>query len=104
MDYEVSPHGSGVEQQQPIPRDHTKVLNSGGDLANISAGPAALEAVCEMSGDEWTGTLYLNGVCAQARARATEAVRNPYAHSFRETFISLTSTQKAISVAKSFAT
>ncbi|KAF8462792.1 hypothetical protein DFH94DRAFT_787675 [Russula ochroleuca] len=77
MDYEVSPHGSGVEQQQPIPRDHTKVLNSGGDLANISAGPAALEAVCEMSGDEWTGTLYLNGVCAQARARATEAVRNP---------------------------
>jgi hypothetical protein len=42
-------------------------FNVSGNLANTNAGNTML----------WTGTLYLNGVCAQARAPATEAVRNP---------------------------
>ena len=81
MDCEVSLHSSGVEQQQPI---HMEPIKSGGDLANSSAGPTAQGAFrdSEMSGDEWTGTLYLNGVCALVRAQPNETVRNPYAHSF----------------------
>lgn len=79
---EVSPHGSGVEQQRPIPRGYMEAHNSGEDPANPSAGPTGRGVSREMSGDEWNGTLYLNGVCAHARAHADETVRNPYAHSF----------------------
>ena len=90
----VSRHGSGVEQQQPMPHDYTGpgAFNVSGNHANTNTGNTML----------WTGSLYLNGVYAQARAPKTEAVRDPYAHSFHETFISLTSTQNAISVAKDF--
>jgi hypothetical protein len=35
-----------------------------------------------MSGDEWTGTLNMNGVRIQARAKAFEAIGNPYALAF----------------------
>ena len=104
MDWEASLQGTGVEQQQPILRDHTETLNYGKNLAEASAGPTPQGVSREKCGDEWTGALYLNGICAHARAQATEAARNPYAHSFRGTCISLTSTQNSISVAKAFAT
>ena len=91
MDWEMSPQGSGVPS---IPRNHTEAHNFGGKLENASAGDTVV----------WTGTLYLNGICAHAQASATEAVRNPYAHAFHERSTSLTSTQNAISVAKAFAT
>jgi hypothetical protein len=72
-------NGSRVDQQQPIPHERTEVLNAGGDLANASAGPPALGAYGKM-GDEWSGTLYLNGACVHVCAKATETVHNPYAH------------------------
>jgi hypothetical protein len=82
MDAKESPQGSGVEQQPPIPRDHTGVLNSAGDFANPSAGSTAQGVSREKCGDEWTGILYLNGVCAHARAQASETVHDPYGQSF----------------------
>jgi hypothetical protein len=88
----VSRSGSGVEQQQPMSHDYMGASSASGDLANTNAGNAML----------WTGTLFLNGVRTQARAPKTESIRDPYAHSFHETSINLTSTQKAISVAKYF--
>jgi hypothetical protein len=81
VDLSVSRHGCGVEQQQPIPHDYMGASNASGDLANTNAGNTML----------WTGTLFLNGVCAQARATKAEAVHDPYAHSFHETSINLTS-------------
>jgi hypothetical protein len=47
-------------------------------------GPAPMdwEMSHEKCGYVWTGSLYLNGICAYARAQETEAVRDPYAHSF----------------------
>ena len=85
----VSRHSSGVEQQQPMPHDYTGpgALNVSGNHANTNTGNAML----------WTGSLYLNGVYAQARASKTEAVRDPYAHSFRETPISLTLPRRMLS-------
>ena len=70
-------NGSRVEddeQQWPILHERT-----GGNLVNAGASPPALGASGKMS-DEWTGTLNLNGACVPARAKATEAVQNPYAH------------------------
>ena len=104
IDWEMSPQGSGFEQQPPIPCNHSEAKFFGGDLENPSAGPTAQGVSHEKCGYVWTGLLYLNGICAYARAQETETVRNPYAHGFRETSTSLTSTQNAISVAKAFAT
>jgi hypothetical protein len=83
MPWSVSPHGSGVGRQESMPHDHMGAFNVSGNLADTNAGNTML----------WTGTLYLNGVCAQARAPATEAVRNPYAHSFCETSITYIHTE-----------
>ena len=94
MDCDVSPHNTGVEQPRPIPRGHMEAHNSGGDLANPSAGPTAQGAFREMSGDEWNGALYLNGICAHARAHADETIRNPYAHSFVKCLSALHSRRK----------
>jgi hypothetical protein len=69
----VSPHESGV-QQQPMLQDNTEAPSAGGGLANSSAGPTAP--------GEWTGRLYWNGVWIHARAQATEATGNLYAHAF----------------------
>jgi hypothetical protein len=90
------------DEPQPIPHERTEVLNAGADLAGASAGPPALGAFGKM-GDEWTGTLYLNGACVPVRAKAAEAVHNPYAHFFGVKLL-FTSMQKAISLAKGFAT
>ena len=88
----VSRHGSGVEQQQQMTHEYMGAFNVSEDLANTNAGNTTL----------WIGTLFLNGVRAQARAPKTESVRDPYVHSFHETSINLTSTQDAFSVAKYF--
>ena len=80
MDREMSPQGSGVEQQPPCNHAEAKIF--GGDLANPSAGPTAQGVSHEKCGYVWTGSLYLNGICAYARAQATETVRDPYAHFF----------------------
>ena len=88
----VSRHGSEVEQQQPMVHDYMGACSAKGDLANTNAGNMML----------WTGALFLNGVWAQARAPKTESVRDPYAHSFQEASMNLTSTQDAFSVAKYF--
>jgi hypothetical protein len=90
------------DEPQPIPHERTEVLNAGADLADASAGPPALGAFGKRS-DEWTGTLYLNGACVTVRAKAAEAVNNPYAH-FSVLKPLFTSVQKAISLAKGFAT
>ena len=67
-------NGSGVEPS--MLHDRTKELSAGGDPANAGAGPT----VSEMSSDdvEWDGTLYLNGVCVRACARADEAAGDPF--------------------------
>ena len=82
MGWEMSPQGSGVEQQPPIPCNHADVKFFDGDLENPIAGPTAQGVSHEKCGYVWTGSLYLNGICAYALAQETEAVRDPYAHSF----------------------
>jgi hypothetical protein len=76
----VSPYGSGVHQQQSMPHGYTAALNDGGDFTNANASPTVLGAFQETNrgDDDWTGSLCLNGAHVHARARATEAVRNPY--------------------------
>ncbi|KAF8485923.1 hypothetical protein DFH94DRAFT_160785 [Russula ochroleuca] len=71
----VSPHGSKV-RQQPMPHEYTRVFNAGGGFANANVGPTA-GASPGMKRNEWTGVLYLNGTCAHARARGSDAVGNP---------------------------
>ncbi|KAH9995777.1 hypothetical protein BJV77DRAFT_1066144 [Russula vinacea] len=63
----VSRHGSGVEQQQQMTHEYMGAFNVSEDLANTNAGNTTL----------WIGTLFLNGVRAQARAPKTESVRDP---------------------------
>jgi hypothetical protein len=74
MDREMSPQGSGVEQQPPIPCNHAEAKFFGGDQ-NPSAGPTAQGVSHEKCGYVWTGSLFLNGICAYAQAQETEAVR-----------------------------
>jgi hypothetical protein len=50
-----------------MPRDYMGTFNVSGNLANTNAGNTML----------WTGTLYLNGVCAQARAPKHLSVLHP---------------------------
>ena len=75
----VSPHGGGVEEQQPMLHDCAGAFNASGDLASASAGPAA-QGVSRGMG--WTGRLHWDGRCIHAQAKAAEAVLNPYAHAF----------------------
>jgi hypothetical protein len=81
----VSPHGSKV-RQQPMPHEYTRVFNAGGGFANANVGPTA-GASPGMKRNEWTGVLYLNGTCAHARARGSDAVGNPYAPAFLKSLL-----------------
>ena len=74
-----SPRSSGALEQQPMSHDYTGAVDATGDLANGGAGPTARRG---MSGGGWTGRLHWEGVWIHARAKVTEAVRNPYAHAF----------------------
>jgi hypothetical protein len=82
MSWLVYPHGSGVEQQQPMSHDYTEASGASRDLAIPSAGPTTLGAIHVMTGDKWTGRLCLDGAYVCAQARAEEATRDPYANAF----------------------
>ncbi|KAF8485879.1 hypothetical protein DFH94DRAFT_158648 [Russula ochroleuca] len=77
MSWLVYPHGSGVEQQQPMSHDYTEASGASRDLAIPSAGPTTLGAIHVMTGDKWTGRLCLDGAYVCAQARAEEATRDP---------------------------
>jgi hypothetical protein len=81
MPWTVSPKvEQQQQQQQPMLHDYTKALNACGELTNANAGLMALGALRETSsnGNDWTGSLCLNGARVHVRAHATEAVSNPY--------------------------
>ena len=59
--------------------EYTNAFRAGGGLAYANTGHTWLGASL---GNEWAGTLYLNGTSVLARARKTEAVGNLYAPAF----------------------
>ena len=81
MDWPAPPHSSGVEQQQLTPHNNTEMIDSRDDFANASARSMASGSSDEMSDNEWTGTLNLNGMLVPVRAMA-EAVGDLYVHAF----------------------
>ena len=82
MSWSVSSHGSGVDQQQPMPHDYTVAFEASGELVNASAGPAEHGVLRGTSGDGWIGRLCWGSTPIHAQAKAAEAIRNPYAHAF----------------------
>jgi hypothetical protein len=82
MDWPAPPHSSGVEQQQPTPRNYTEKTNSRDDFANANARPMSSGSSDEMSDNEWTGTLNLNGTRVPVRALIAKAVGDLYVHAF----------------------
>jgi hypothetical protein len=82
MDWPAPPHSSGVEQQQPTPHDYTARIDSRDHFANANARPMPSGSSDEMSDNEWTGTLNLNGTRVPVRALMAEAVGDPYVNAF----------------------
>ena len=84
VDWPAPPHGSGVEQQQLTPHDYTERIDSRDDYANTDADaePMSSGSSDEMSDNEWTGTLNLNGKRIHVRALMAGAIGDPYVHAF----------------------
>ncbi|KAN0120890.1 hypothetical protein V8E52_004159 [Russula decolorans] len=59
-------------------------IDSCDDFANANARPMTSESPDEMSDNEWTGTLNLNGTRVPVRALLAEAFGDPYVHAFVE--------------------
>jgi hypothetical protein len=88
-DWLAPPYGSGVEQHQPTPYDYTENIDSHDDFA--SASPMSSGSSDEMSGNsdisdnEWTGMLNLDGARVPVRALMDNAVGDLYVHAcFRQ--------------------
>jgi hypothetical protein len=81
MDWPAPPHSSGVEQQQ-IPHNYTERIESRDHFANANTGPMPSGSSDEMSDNEWTGTLNLNGTRVPVRALMAEAFGDPYVNAF----------------------
>ena len=104
MPRSLSPRGSGAWDQQPMSHDCTKAVDPSEGLANGSASPTSHRG---MSSDGWTGRLYWDGAYIHARAKAGDAVRNPYVQSFVKPLlvrVGLNFTQKTTRVARGLAT
>jgi hypothetical protein len=81
-DWLAPPDSSGVKQQQPTPHNYTEKIDSRDDFANANPRPMSFGSPDEMSDNEWTRTLSLNGTRVPVRALMAEAVGDPYVHAF----------------------
>lgn len=102
VDWPAPPHGSGAEQQQLTPHGYTERIDSRDDYADTV--PMSSGSSDEMSDNEWTGTLNLNGKRIRARALMAGAIGDPYVHAFVKCVLVENSNalQKIIGIAKRF--
>jgi hypothetical protein len=82
MDWPAPHYSSGVEQQQSAPHNYPERINSRDDFANANTEPMSSGSSDEMSDNEWTGTLNLNGTRVSVRALMAEAIGDPYVYAF----------------------
>jgi len=97
MHWHIPPHGSRVDQQQPIPHNYAEKVCTGDDFANAGSQPMSSGASDEMSHIGWTGLLIMKGTRVPVRALAASAIGDPYVHVFLKCIlVGLTCMQKAI--------
>ncbi|KAF8501475.1 hypothetical protein F5888DRAFT_1233936 [Russula emetica] len=70
----LNPNNIGVEQQQRTPHNYTEKIDSRDDFPNANPRPMSSGSPDEMSDNEWTRTLSLNGTRVPVRALMAEAV------------------------------